>query len=131
MPPIYADDPTSPLYDVKRNVGHLPPTVIDLNYDYVEPTFPDSEIVENNLSTMYRQVVQATLFLGNSYRAGDQPDLGPGALESVPHNTVHSWIGLFDEPNEDMGNFYTAGSDPIFFIHHSNPDVDDMEKNWR
>ena len=132
MPPIYADDPTSPLYDVKRNAGHLPPTVVDLNYDFVEPTSPDSEIVENNLSTMYRQVVLATtakLFLGNSYRAGDQPDPGPGTLESVPHNTVHSWTGLFDAPNEDMGNFYTAGRDPIFFAHHSN--VDRMWTIWK
>ena len=132
MPGIYADF-TSTLYDAKRNANHLPPTVIDLDYDFTEPTIPVSELVANNLSIMYRQVVSgattAKLFFGAPYRAGDQPDPGPGTIENVPHGPVHIWTGLFDEPHEDMGNFYTAGRDPIFFGHHSN--VDRMWTLWK
>ena len=39
MPAIYADS-TSTRYDAKRNAKHLPPTVIDLDYDFTESTSP-------------------------------------------------------------------------------------------
>ncbi|KAJ9690392.1 hypothetical protein PVL29_012840 [Vitis rotundifolia] len=124
MPAIYADS-TSTLYDEKRNAKHLPPGMQswDLDYDFTKSTSPDSEIVANNLSIVYRQVVSgatiAKLFFGSPYRAGDQPDPGE----------VHIWTCLSDKPNENMGNFYTAGRDPIFFGHHAN--VDRMWTLWK
>ena len=39
-----------------------------------------------------------------------------GALEGTPHGTVHSDVG------GDMGQFPTAGLDPIFWLHHANLD---------
>jgi polyphenol oxidase len=39
-----------------------------------------------------------------------------GALESVPHNAIHGWVG------GDMGNFSTAARDILFFCHHANVD---------
>ncbi|KAJ9690393.1 hypothetical protein PVL29_012841 [Vitis rotundifolia] len=132
MPTIYANSQSS-LYDDKRNAKHLPPTVIDLNYDGTEPTVPDAEVKTNNLSIMYKQIVSGAttpkLFLGYPYRAGDQPDPGAGTLEHVPHNIVHKWTGLAEKPSEDMGNFYTAGRDPIFFGHYAN--VDRMWTIWK
>nr|BAO79386.1 polyphenol_oxidase [Vitis labrusca x Vitis vinifera] len=132
MPTIYASSPSS-LYDEKRNAKHLPPTVIDLDYDGTEPTIPDDELKTDNLAIMYKQIVSGAttpkLFLGYPYRAGDAIDPGAGTLEHVPHNIVHKWTGLADKPSEDMGNFYTAGRDPIFFGHHAN--VDRMWNIWK
>ncbi|KAJ9705808.1 hypothetical protein PVL29_003761 [Vitis rotundifolia] len=120
MPAIYVDS-TSTLYDAKRNAKHLPPTVIDLDYDFTQSTSPNSEIVANNLSIVYRQVgsgaTTAKLFFGSPYRAGDQPDPGEGTIDSVPA----TW--------SRHGKLYTAGRDPTFFGHHAN--VDRMWMLWK
>ncbi|KAF2303639.1 hypothetical protein GH714_020474 [Hevea brasiliensis] len=72
----------------------------------------------------------AKLFLGYSYPAGHLPDPGPGSIEQVPHNTIHNWAVDNTQRNcEDMGIFYSAGRDPVFFAHHSN--IDRMWKIWK
>jgi len=128
FPSIYTDR-TSPLYDELRNANHQPPTLIDLNYVPGDDSDEDdaNERISTNLTIMYRQVVSSgktsRLFLGNPYRAGDVPDPGAGSVENVPHNIVHLWSGDNTQPNlEDMGVFYAAARDPIFFSHHSNID---------
>ena len=83
---------------------------------------------------MYRQVISngktAELFMGSPYRAGDQPLTGGGSLEHCPHGTVHNWTGDPTQPNgEDMGTFYSAARDPIFFPHHGN--VDRLWDIWK
>ncbi|KAF6163119.1 hypothetical protein GIB67_024983 [Kingdonia uniflora] len=83
---------------------------------------------------MYRQMVSngktAQLFLGTPYRAGDKSDPGAGALENLPHGPVHLWVGDRTQPNgEDMGNFYSAARDPVFYSHHSN--CDRMWSVWK
>ncbi|HEX2054488.1 MAG TPA: tyrosinase family protein [Actinomycetota bacterium] len=45
-----------------------------------------------------------------------------GALENVPHNTVHGEVGGF------MWAFDTAGLDPIFWLHHCN--IDRLWEVW-
>ncbi|KAL7242514.1 hypothetical protein ACSBR1_014982 [Camellia fascicularis] len=75
----------------------------------------------------YRHVVSGgktpRLFLGSSYRAGDDPDPAAGSLENIPHGPVHIWCGDRTQPNlEDMGNLYSTGRDPIFYSHHANVD---------
>ncbi|OIV91759.1 hypothetical protein TanjilG_26612 [Lupinus angustifolius] len=130
IPSIYAD-PKSPLYDILRNPNHQPPKLIDLDYNLME----DPNVsVSANLAIMYRQVVSngktPTLFFGSAYRAGDKPDPGAGSVEIVPHNSVHIWTGDLNQPNiEDMGNFYSAARDPIFFAHHSN--IDRIWSIWK
>lgn len=42
-----------------------------------------------------------------------------GALENVPHNVIHDWIG---GDTGWMGDPNFAARDPIFWIHHSNID---------
>ncbi|XVF87527.1 hypothetical protein PTKIN_Ptkin18bG0127300 [Pterospermum kingtungense] len=133
MPAMYAN-PSSPLYDRFRNANHRPPTVIDLDFNGTDEGSSSSDQVSSNLNIMYRQMVSnsktAKLFLGNAYRAGDDPDPGAGALENIPHGPVHIWCGDNTQPNfEDMGNFYSAGRDPIFYAHHSN--VDRMWSIWK
>ena len=70
---------------------------------------------------MISSAKKTELFFGQPYRQGDQPDPGAGSIESVPHNPVHPWTGDPRQPNgEDMGIFYSAGRDPVFFAHHGN-----------
>ena len=53
-----------------------------------------------------------------------------GSLENIPHGPVHVWCGDRTQPNiENMGNFYSAGRDPIFYSHHAN--VDRMWNIWK
>ncbi|KAF4362099.1 hypothetical protein F8388_023951 [Cannabis sativa] len=58
------------------------------------------------------------------YWAGDEAEPGPGSyLESLPHGPINLWTGESTQPNfENMGDFYFAARDPIFFFHHSNID---------
>ncbi|KAI7752303.1 hypothetical protein M8C21_015049, partial [Ambrosia artemisiifolia] len=86
----------NPLFDPYRNVAHLPPTILDLNYRGTES--------------------------GTNILAGK--------VETGVHTAMHIWVG---NPrmanNEDMGNFYSAGYDPAFYLHHSN--VDRMWQIWK
>ncbi|KAJ6314310.1 hypothetical protein OIU78_017891 [Salix suchowensis] len=136
MPAIFTD-PKSPLYDPLRDPDHQPPTLLDLNYAKGDPN-PDpakaEELFASNLNVMYRQMVSGaskpTLFFGKPYRAGDDPNPGMGTIETTPHSEIHYWAGDPKQPNrENMGNFYSAGKDPIFFCHHSN--VDRMWNLWK
>lgn len=133
MPAIYAD-PKSPLYDQLRNANHQPPTLLDLDYNGRDVPTSNQDQFSSNLTIMYRQMVSngksASLFFGRPYRAGDDTDPGGGAVENIPHGPVHVWCGDNTQPNlENMGNFYSAGRDPIFYAHHSN--IDRMWTIWK
>ncbi|KAM3709941.1 hypothetical protein ACJW31_02G212900 [Castanea mollissima] len=133
LPAIFAD-PKSPLYDSLRNANHQPPTLLDLDYNGTDVSTTNQDQLSSNLNIMYRQMVSngknAKLFFGSAYRAGDEADPGAGAIENIPHGPVHIWCGDTSQPNlEDMGNFYSAARDPIFFAHHSN--VDRMWAVWK
>ncbi|XP_017644082.1 polyphenol oxidase, chloroplastic-like [Gossypium arboreum] len=132
IPDIYVD-PTSPLYDEKRNVDHQPPKLLDLDYAGTEELLSKRDQIKSNLSVMYRQMVTyktPSLFHGAAYRAGDNPSPGMGSVENNPHTAVHRWVGDKREPfSEDMGNFYSAGRDPLFYAHHCN--VDRLWNIWK
>ncbi|GLJ11685.1 hypothetical protein SUGI_0174610 [Cryptomeria japonica] len=135
FPSMYSHQGT-PLYDELRNPDHMPPTKIDLNYSPNEnpSTLTDPELVASNTNLMYRQIVSGAkttkLFQGQPYRYGTNPDPGAGTLENAPHGPVHVWTGSPAQPNiEDMGNFYSAARDPVFFAHHAN--VDRMWTIWK
>nr|GEU48013.1 polyphenol oxidase, chloroplastic-like [Tanacetum cinerariifolium] len=133
IPAIYADK-KSPLYDTFREARHQPPSIIDLDFNGVDENLSKSKQVSTNLTIMYRQMVStaktASLFMGSPYRAGDESTPGGGSLESIPHGPVHVWAGDSTQPNgEDMGNFYSAGRDPLFYAHHAN--VDRMWSVWK
>ncbi|TVU34832.1 hypothetical protein EJB05_16685, partial [Eragrostis curvula] len=133
VPAMYAD-PSSPLFDPRRDGRHAPPRMIDLDYNGREPRFSDKQQVDHNLRVMYRQMISLSptpsLFFGSPYRAGDDPNQGPGAVENIPHGPVHIWCGDPNQPDgEDMGNFYSAGHDPLFYAHHAN--IDRMWSVWK
>ncbi|KAL5576783.1 hypothetical protein UlMin_018482 [Ulmus minor] len=133
LPAFYAN-PSSPLYDNLRDAKHQPPNLLDLDYNGEDETTSRRDQLSVNLKIMYRQMVSngknSQLFLGSPYRAGDEADPGFGSLENIPHGPVHRWTGDRNQPNgENMGNFYSAARDPIFFSHHSN--VDRMWSIWK
>ncbi|CAK9146419.1 unnamed protein product [Ilex paraguariensis] len=133
--PAMLVDPNSSLYDQYRNAGHLPPNIIDLGYNGKDKSdTTDLQKVINNLTIMYRQMITNSttplLFLGSPYSAGDKPGPGAGSIETTPHIPVHMWVGDPNRRNrEDMGNFYSAGRDTMFYCHHAN--VDRMWTLWR
>ncbi|XP_062086808.1 polyphenol oxidase I, chloroplastic-like [Humulus lupulus] len=138
MPHIFVD-PSSSLFDQYRNQSHLPPSIIDLDYTEQEvlsnsPPATEAEQTSTNLKVMYRAMVSGaknpTLFFGKPYRTGIPPNPGAGTIENIPHSPVHIWVGDNRRANwEDMGNFYSAGRDPIFYSHHAN--VDRMWNLWK
>ncbi|KVH96804.1 polyphenol oxidase, chloroplastic-like [Cynara cardunculus var. scolymus] len=133
IPDIYTNK-KSPLYDPLRDAKHQPPSLVDLDFNGVDENLSRSKQVSTNLTIMYRQMVSsaktASLFMGSPYRAGDEANPGGGTLESTPHGPVHVWTGDSTQPNgENMGNFYSAARDPIFYGHHAN--VDRMWSIWK
>ncbi|KAM1008633.1 hypothetical protein ACFX2A_005149 [Malus domestica] len=133
LPALFAN-PDSPLYDELRAASHQPPTLIDLDFNGTDETMSKDAQIDANLKIMYRQMVSNSkkplLFFGSPYRAGTEPDPGAGSIETTPHGPVHTWTGDSTQPNfEDMGNFYSAARDPIFFSHHSN--IDRMWNIWK
>ncbi|KAL3508869.1 hypothetical protein ACH5RR_028270 [Cinchona calisaya] len=131
LPSIFKDS-SSPLYDSLRNSNHLT-KVLDLNYDGTDTSDSTITVIKNNLITMKKQMVTqsttAAAFFGKSFLAGDASDPGAGTIETTPHNNVHRWVGDPNESHgEDMGAFYSAGRDPVFYCHHAN--VDRMWNIW-
>ncbi|GJM92888.1 hypothetical protein PR202_ga09394 [Eleusine coracana subsp. coracana] len=127
-------DAASPLYDPIRNPRHAPPAVVDLDYMDVEKNYPDEKQIQHNLWVMYKQMISnaplPSLFHGQPYRAGDAEKPGAGTVEIYPHNSMHGWTGDIARPNhEDMGVYYSAGRDPIFYPHHAN--IDRLWEAWR
>ncbi|EFJ08150.1 hypothetical protein SELMODRAFT_132508 [Selaginella moellendorffii] len=121
------------LCDAKRNTSHYEPTRVDLIYSPGSDDKSDEQIREDNLSIMYNNVAkvkQPDAFFGHPIRKGSGSKNGPGGVERAPHNAVHIFGGSPYQPNfEDMGNFYSAGRDPLFYSHHGN--VDRMWDVWR
>ncbi|KAK7246552.1 hypothetical protein RIF29_41421 [Crotalaria pallida] len=136
IPACFHNDPTSPLYDSLRNPNHLPPAIVNLDYNYGEK---DQNTPETNLQIMYRSVVSTsktpTLFFGSPYRAGDREDKpGGGRVQDILHSAVHLWTGRDNKTalyrrTEDMGAFYSAPKDPLFYSHHGN--VDRLWEIWK
>ncbi|KAL7129319.1 hypothetical protein ABFS83_13G058700 [Erythranthe nasuta] len=130
MPPMFVD-PKSSLYDRKRNQQHLPPAVVDLGR--TKATDP-LQLVSNNLTVMHNEMIRSISgpldFMGDPYREGSEANPGEGTVERGSHTSIHGWVGDPEQPtNEDLGNFYSAGRDPLFYCHHAN--VDRMWYLWQ
>ncbi|KAI3804874.1 hypothetical protein L1987_26738 [Smallanthus sonchifolius] len=122
---------TNPVFDPFRDVKHLPPTIIDLQFRGQESGLNCVDQISANLSTMYGQMVTSATSTDAFFGTNPDPVNGtPGTIESGAHTSVHIWTGSSRMPNhEDMGNFYSAGYDPVFYSHHAN--VDRMWKIWK
>ncbi|CAH1450036.1 unnamed protein product [Lactuca virosa] len=133
------DGKRNPVFDAFRNVNHVSPeVVVDLDYNGSDSGAPCLQQISTNLAAMYKQMVSNATdplsFFGGEFRAGDDPfgnsDPSVGSIEAGCHTAMHRWTGNPRMPNnEDMGNFYSAGYDPAFYVHHAN--VDRMWKVWK
>ncbi|CAI0468559.1 unnamed protein product [Linum tenue] len=147
IPAIFAD-PASPLYDAIRAPDHLPggsSPLVDLDWSRSAASLtPEAQwqsnrdVMHTQMRVMHTQMVSGakkrTLFFGMPLKAGEvQPgdhSLSQGSIEGTPHGTIHIWAGDDTQPHhEDMGNFYSAGRDPLFYSHHAN--VDRMWDLWK
>ncbi|KVI02148.1 Polyphenol oxidase, central domain-containing protein, partial [Cynara cardunculus var. scolymus] len=136
--PAKGDPRKNPIFNAYRDAKHLPPVVVDIDYNGKERGASCIDQISINLAAMYKQMISSATdpisFFGGEYKAGDDPvNMGSpliGSIESGCHTAVHRWVGNSRMPNnEDMGNFYSAGYDPIFYAHHAN--VDRMWKIWK
>ncbi|GMJ12759.1 hypothetical protein HRI_004945100 [Hibiscus trionum] len=135
MPEYYVDEKSS-FFHTQRDFTHFPPRVADLAYstDQNHPHVSNDEQIDVNLKFMYTQMVSGArkteLFMGCTYKANDGYCDTTGTIEKAPHNTLHTWIGSsFNPGREDMGKFYSAAKDPVFYAHHSN--IDRIWEAWR
>nr|QOC60273.1 aurone synthase [Dahlia pinnata] len=127
----------NPLYDEFRDANSVKDRIVDLDFGGKDKDRPAKQQIYCNLNTVYRDLVRnggdTLSFFGGEYVAGViPPDKTPsaGSVEAGSHTAVHRWVGDDKQPNdEDMGNFYSAGYDPIFYVHHAN--VDRMWKLWK
>ncbi|KAI3781696.1 hypothetical protein L2E82_11718 [Cichorium intybus] len=129
---------SNPLFTSYRNVNHLRPAIIDLDYQMEERNHSPLDQIRINLCIMNRQMKRnasdAASFFGGKYVAGSNPifrgDPSVGSIEAGCHTAIHRWVGDPRTPNnEDLGNFYSAGYDPLFYVHHAN--VDRMWTLWK
>nr|CCD61124.1 polyphenol oxidase precursor [Taraxacum officinale] len=129
---------SNPLYNSYRNVNHLRPAIVDLDYQMEERNMSPLDQIRINMCNMNRRMMRnasdAKSFFGGEYVAGNNPtpreDSSIGSIEAGCHTAVHRWVGDPRTPNhEDLGNFYSAAYDPLFYIHHSN--VDRMWTLWK
>lgn len=131
MPPLYLDSNFS-MFDCNRNSDHLN-KLVDLNYNGTENHEPDFVRIINNLTVVHKAMYDNSHtgygVFGGEIRGGEDPISEGGSIES-PHNLVHQWVGDPTQPyNENMGNFYSAAKDPIFYGHHGN--VDRLWSIWK
>ncbi|KAL4580463.1 hypothetical protein LXL04_016657 [Taraxacum kok-saghyz] len=139
LPGMFEDNGrNNPLFDPFRDATHLPPTIFDIEYAGKDTGASCIDQIGINLPSMYRQMItnasDTTSFFGGEFVAGDDPLNKQfnvaGSIEAGVHTAAHRWVGNPRMANgEDMGNFYSAGYDPLFYVHHAN--VDRMWKIWK
>ncbi|KAA0056962.1 polyphenol oxidase I [Cucumis melo var. makuwa] len=130
MPEFY-NRPSSSLYDNLRDPRHDPHKLIDLNYNGKTEDH-SFDVVDCNLRWMNdRMKVQSPRsFLGRVLKAGETPKPSDmGTIEQSPHNNIHDWVGTKTPHFEDMGSFYSAALDPLFYAHHTN--IDRLWNIWK
>ncbi|CAI9294971.1 unnamed protein product [Lactuca saligna] len=128
----------NPAFDAFRNTSHFAPAIVDLDYKGEDSGAPSAKQININLTQMNSQMIRnahdTRSFFGGRYVAGNDPiprgDKSIGSIEAGCHTAVHIWVGNSRTiNNEDMGNFYSAGYDPLFYVHHAN--VDRMWVEWK
>ncbi|KAL2247264.1 polyphenol oxidase I, chloroplastic-like [Sesamum indicum] len=129
IPPMF-NDTKAAIYDPKRNQDRLT-AVVDLG---MTGNTDPLQLVANNLTIMYSEMIRGNAdvydFMGQPYREGTAVNPGPGSSERGSHTAIHVFVGDPREPSgEDLGNFYSAGRDPLFYCHHAN--VDRMWTLWQ
>ncbi|MET0838048.1 MAG: tyrosinase family protein [Marmoricola sp.] len=149
LPYWYAIDPDSP------KKAAVPPAFLDLTlgdnnlqteersqtakaglpfYGDIDPVQVGETVLQTLVAASYSTPTGQATF-GGGERADLSFDGGErGLLENVPHGAVHSLVGNdYDEFGQLldpgwMGSFFTAGLDPLFWLHHAN--IDRLWEVW-
>ncbi|KAK4434715.1 Polyphenol oxidase II, chloroplastic [Sesamum alatum] len=121
------------LFNTRRNQRNMT-LPADLGYSGTNNNLNPTQTAANNCAIMHNEIIRNanTLqnFMGRIYRRGDAINPGAGTHEAGSHTAIHIWGGDPRQPSgEDLGNFYSAGRDPLFYAHHAN--VDRMWTLWR
>ncbi|KAL0300939.1 UNVERIFIED_CONTAM: Polyphenol oxidase E, chloroplastic [Sesamum radiatum] len=133
-PSMYLNQRQYPaLFNERRNQRNMT-LPADLGFFGQDNNLSPSETALNNCAIMHNEMIRnANLledFMGRPYRRGDPINPGAGTHEAGSHTAIHIWGGDPRQPTgEDLGNFYSAGRDPLFYAHHAN--VDRMWTLWR
>ena len=124
-----ASNQTSSLWDPDRNPCSKPPRLVEFQ-DFIpcDPRpFPDLTRVQN-AHALWTQIVSVAatplVMAGGEYRYGDYGGRGMGAMEGRPHGPLHAWTNV-----RDMGTFFIAAGDPVFYGLHGN--IDRMWEVWK
>lgn len=126
LPPAFRDPrPGNNLFTERRslraNGGHR---LTDVSSDLIQALEADTFSTPTGTSTFGGGERSDPSFNGNEV----------GLLEDVPHGAVHSLFGNdYDAAGNPirfgwMGSFFTAGLDPIFWLHHCN--IDRLWQVW-
>jgi tyrosinase len=124
LPPAFRDDTTELHTDKRSLLANGGSALPDLSQSLIQTLDAD----------LFSTATGASTFGGGerstpSFNGGER-----GLLEGVPHGAVHSLVGNdYDQSGNPyrfgwMGSFYTAGLDPVFWLHHAN--IDRLWQVW-
>jgi hypothetical protein len=111
--------PNRGLSDGEVGLLHDDPSIEQLGVAALAATFFEAKTADD-----------ISVSFGGIARPNSEDAYDNNALESTPHGTVHNYVGgQRGNSVGDMGDFETAGRDPIFFAHHGN--LDRLWETWR
>jgi hypothetical protein len=84
---------------------------------------PWESVGEKTINSLLKERAIVQVYGGEIDDDDQSETASPGALESVPHNGVHSAVG------GDMGLIPCSPEDPLFWVHHCN--VDRLWTSWQ
>jgi tyrosinase len=124
LPPAFRDD-TKELWTDQRS--------IPANSGAPLPPLQDS-IIEALRADRFSTASGVSTFGGGERSTPSFSGQETGLLEDTPHGAVHVLVGNdFDQAGNPvragwMGSFFTAGLDPVFWLHHCN--IDRLWQVW-
>jgi tyrosinase len=115
LPAVFRE-PGSSLYDSSRNLA------VNNGTDQLDPAFVVTGTNASMAYTTFADFGEVITFGGRAVNAPTHASQPHGALEAVPHDIVHGFVG------GNMGNPDLAARDPVFFSHHAN--IDRLWVEW-
>lgn len=115
IPPAFRDA-GSPLYDSSRRA------TVNSGADQLDAAIVSTGTAAALSATVFADFGPVVTFGGRAINAPEHLGLPHGALEAIPHDAVHAFVG------GNLGNVDMSGRDPLFYCHHSN--IDRLWVEW-
>ncbi|KAH7442209.1 hypothetical protein KP509_03G076900 [Ceratopteris richardii] len=139
VPWLYSatSDRYSILSTAERDARHdMPTSTAAMDLVLVSDDRTREEQLQENDNTIYRVMIRDSYapeeFFGWPTRQGENPMSSSlsGTVESHIHNNIHRWLGNKSSIGwKDMGSFYAAAYDPLFYAHHAQ--LDRLWEVWK